>query len=384
MLQRLLQQFAPDRYAVFTDRHSAFAGSSGDGWLPVAHYFRGSRGPTFPFADSAPAARAVAPNSRGVTGGLITGAINRMSGLNATAGLRDLTLSAVRTIETENSEIVLATSSDPIFMIAAAKAARLTDRQLYVHLFDLFAGNRYPLPKRLLASRSEADVLRDARRVFVPNEAMASHYRDRLGIRPIVIPNGTVIPGRPVERSVSTAPTILYTGAIYWAQLDSLRNLAIALRHLPGVRFEVRTNASSYHVMRAGLSKEHLSAGFASQELSRRAQHKADILFLPLAFRTSAPAVIRTALPAKTAEYLVSGTPILVHAPPDAYITRYARAAKWGYVVDTPDPKGLAIAVQKLLGDSELRAALVAAAYQEAVRGHDLEKIAPEYARHFS
>jgi len=384
MLQRLLEQFAPDSYAVITDRVSAFAGSSRDGWLPVPHFFRGTPGPFQPSVNSVNTNPDSTPSRGGTGRDLLGGTLSRLFETNSIAHLRALTAQTVAVIEREQPEIILAPSSDPVFIVAAARAARITNRQLYLHLFDLFAGNRYSAPKRILASRNEGAILRQARYVFVPNEAMALYYRNLLGIVPVVIPNGTGVPSRSAARSVSTVPTILYTGAVYWAQLDSVRNLVTALRQLPGVKFDVKTSASKYHLMRAGLGNEQLAPGFASQDSSMRAQHNADLLFLPLAFKTSAPAVIKTALPAKTAEYMVSGTPILVHAPPDAYISQYAREEGWGYVVDNPDPNQLAAGVRRLLDDGHLRTELVARAYEVGARNHDLRDIVPKYARYFS
>jgi len=363
---------------------SAFAGLQSAAWLPTHHYFLGSELRHSPLEATAAAAAVRPPKGSIDVHDLVARAAQAFDVATITRKLRELTLFAVRTIEAEKAELVLATSGDPIFLVAAAKAAQATGRPLYVHLFDLFAGNQYSLPKRVLASRTERAILRQARYVFVPNNAMATHYQSRLGIVPIVVPNGTNIPTFSAARPASMPATILYTGAIYWAQRDAVRNLATALRRLPGVTFQVKTSASPLTRVRVGLRQQHVSAGFGDQEGALQAQRSADLLFLPLTFRTAGRDVIRTALPAKTAEYLVSGTPILVHAPPDAYISQYARSAKWAYVVDASDPKELIVAVKTLLNDLPLRAALVASAYGEAVRAHDLLKIRAEYATYFA
>jgi glycosyltransferase involved in cell wall biosynthesis len=94
--------------------------------------------------------------------------------------------------------------------------------------------------------------------------------------------------------------------------------------------------------------------------------------------------VVRTALPAKTAEYMVSGTPILVHAPPDAYISKYARDLRWGHVVASLSSAALTAAIRQLLWDAALRESLVEGAYEEARRSHDLRTIIPAYAEHFA
>lgn len=385
MLGQLITQFPPDSYVVLTERLSTFANAPASGWLPAPHYFLGDADRYSATEVPNAVASVSRPRNRRAVAAVLARALRPLSDVfDVTAKVNELSRTAARIVAKEDLEIVLTPSGDPVFIVAAARAARATGRPLYVHLFDLFDRNRYTLPKRILALRNERAVLTEVRHLFVPNEAMSDYYRHRLGVDPIVVPNGTTIPpfeSRPLH---SGEATILYTGAVYWAQRDSLQRLVAALRSVPGVRLEVKTNASMRELTLAGLRADHLRAPFSSQDGALQAQRNADILYLPLAFRTSANDVIRTALPAKVAEYLVSGTPILVHAPPDSYISQYARKSKWGYVVDTPDANALAAALRKLLSDSQLRSSLVSSAYDEARRAHDFSKIGPDYLKYFA
>src|SRR5207302_1913977 len=130
----------------------------------------------------------------------------------------------------------------------------------------------------------EPSALRSAVKIFVPNEARAAHYRDRLGVSTIVVSNGTEIPDPSTPHPPSAAPTILYTGALYWAQRDPLRSLAAALKELPQVKVAVRTSASPRDISRIGLDPERVSAAFGSRAESLLSQRRADILYLPLSF----------------------------------------------------------------------------------------------------
>lgn len=385
VLRELLADFPPDSYAVLTDRLAAFTVLGADEWLPTRHYFLDSEGPLSPLEASAAVAVVPPRATHAHLGDVVTRGLRRASrAVRTIRTVRQVTLRTMQVIEAEDPDLLLATSGDPAFLVAAADAADATGRSLDVHLFDLFARNRYSIPKRILASRAERRILQGARHVFVPNQAMLSYYRDRLGIAPIVVSNGTTIPPFRAARPASTSPTILYTGAVYWAQRDAVLNLTRAIRELPGVNLEVKTSAAPRALVRVGLRLGEGGMRFGNRTDSLEAQRDADLLFLPLAFRTSAPDVIQTAFPAKTAEYLVSGTPILVHAPPDAYISQYARAAQWGYVVDKANPHELANAIRRLLSDNQLRADLVERAYGEAVRSHDMRKIRREYATYFA
>ena len=86
------------------------------------------------------------------------------------------------------------------------------------------------------------------------------------------------------------------------------------------------------------------------------------MLFLPLAFDSPYPAVARTSAPAKMAEYLTARRPILVHAPADSFVSSYFRPHSCGVVVDEVDPIALAQALERVIGDSELRKRVCAAA----------------------
>jgi glycosyltransferase involved in cell wall biosynthesis len=384
MLRHLLSQFAPDSYVVLTDSLSGFAGLPSDGWLPSPHYFHQSerRYSAVEAADTA-SKLATTVGHHDVSGRFAQFLERVAAATFVPAKITKLADEAVRIINHEQCALVLALSGDPVFIVAAARAAGVTSRPLYVHLFDLFAGNRYSLPRRLLASREERSVLKGAEKIFVPNAAMSAHYRDLLHVTTIVVSNGTDIPARLHQHAVSPAPTILYTGAVYWAQREPLRNLVAALNLLPQVKLDVRTSGSQPDIRRIGLHSGEVLGRFSGHSEALEAQRSADILYLPLSFAAAGRNVVRTALPAKTAEYMVSGTPILVHAPPDAYISNYARSAGWGHVVDELSPLVLAAAIKQLLADRPLRQRLVGAAYEEACRSHDLRAIIPAYAKHF-
>ena len=68
----------------------------------------------------------------------------------------------------------------------------------------------------------------------------------------------------------------------------------------------------------------------------------------------------------KFGEYLAAGGPILVHAPPDAFVSEYCRRHDCGLVVDDTDPASLVDALQALAGDDALRARLMTNAQARA------------------
>jgi glycosyltransferase involved in cell wall biosynthesis len=79
------------------------------------------------------------------------------------------------------------------------------------------------------------------------------------------------------------------------------------------------------------------------------------------------------------AEYLVSGVPVLVHAPADSYVSRDAEQYGWGLVVDRPDIQALAEGIRALSTDSALRERVVAKALQVAASRHSEATLAARF-----
>ena len=100
----------------------------------------------------------------------------------------------------------------------------------------------------------------------------------------------------------------------------------------------------------------------------------ADALLLPFSFDDQQQEVVSTSLPSKTAPYLASGVPVLVHAPPYATITRMATSEGWAEVVNEPSIERLADALQRLANDKSLRKRLVENALRIARARYDLTR----------
>ncbi len=105
------------------------------------------------------------------------------------------------------------------------------------------------------------------------------------------------------------------------------------------------------------------------------------MLFLPLAFASGIPEVIRTSAPAKLGEYLASGVPLLVHAPRDSFVTWYVRKHHCGIVSDTPDPATLLSRLEQLLDDPELRRTTTANAVRCAHRDFGADQARASFAQ---
>jgi glycosyltransferase involved in cell wall biosynthesis len=301
-----------------------------------------------------------------------------LSKLNNGAGLTHSVLiradEIVRIVRDNPVDVVIGCSGNPFDLPASCLAARRLNLPFVAYLFDdpVYQWERGIY--RSLARVSEQFWGRRAAALIVPNEVLAADVGKRLrraSIKIVRNPSDVEIDTAALSESrepsdaaagASSVRTLLYTGSVYSAQASAFRNLVQALDTLDG-RFtiDVYTGQNESPMFRDELRSPHLTAyPQASHATSIALQKTADLLFLPLAFDSPIPEVIRSSAPAKLGEYLASGRPILVHAPAGSFVTELIREADAGVVVDTSDPKRLADAMHRIAGDAALRQRIVA------------------------
>jgi glycosyltransferase involved in cell wall biosynthesis len=175
---------------------------------------------------------------------------------------------------------------------------------------------------------------------------------------------------------------IVYTGTIYDAQLDAVQDLLTAIERRDG-------RAATLHVYGGQGEAELLARGLRgslavhpheSADAIAAVQAAADVLFLPLAFRSPYPEVVRTSAPMKLGDYLAAGGPILVHAPAGSFVAEYCRRHDCALVVDRPEPARVAGALEELARDPSLRARLIENARGRARRDFSVDVARDRFA----
>lgn len=359
-------------YSILTSERRAFETGSGTEWLAAKYHFLGEEtAEPSQHPQAEPAARSWTSSLHRLPRPLQPLLRIARDVYEVSFRSRAVDREAIRIIREERPDAVLATSDDGVFLVAAYRAARATDSRLFVLLLDVYAGNNYSIVKRVLARVFERRILRYAKTVFVTNARAQEHYRILYGIDSIVAEHPSPPTATTPAKRAGREPVLLYTGSIYWAQSEAMRDLIDALALLPHVRLRLLTEQSKEDLRRLGLDGPQVEIARCSVSEVRTSQARADVLFLPLGFTKRGMDVIRTAAPGKMAEYLVSGVPILVHAPADSYVSRDARALGWGSVVDGRDAQSLADTIKTLLTDDALRQRLVANAFRIAAARHN-------------
>jgi glycosyltransferase involved in cell wall biosynthesis len=270
------------------------------------------------------------------------------------------------------SGTLVACTGDLLDLPATWLASRRLGLRFVPYLFDDYTFQWTDPAKRALARWLEPRMFRAAAVVIAPNEFLARDVEARDGVACRIVrnavdsdlPHGLDLPWPSSPGEIR----IVYTGAVYHAHFDAFRNLVAAIAKLgrPGVALHLYTTQERAQLESEGIAGPVVFHAHVTSEEVREIQRRADVLFLPLAFRSAIPEVIRTSAPGKTGEYLASGRPVLVHAPADAFVSWYFRQHDCGAVVDEPDPARLAEALRELLDQPETRRRRAANALRRA------------------
>lgn len=289
--------------------------------------------------------------------------------------------------------VVVCTGGNEILDFPAGYlASRLVGARFYAYLLDqYFHMVAHMLGKHFL-QLLEPWLLKGASVVIAPNEFLRDELRRRHHIEPVLIHN-------PCDLSVYDGPLeeeaeldgsaqdhneirIVYTGGVGSLHYDAIRNLLRAIETLDrkNVKLHLYTAQPLYDLDRVGIRGPMVYHEHEPVSAMPSIQRRADILFLPLAFNSAHPEIVRTAAPGKVGEYLAARRPILVHAPADSFIAWYFRLYECGLVVDQDDPALLARALDLLLNDATLRERLSARARERAEVDFSLPKARTQFA----
>ncbi|MBL8836189.1 MAG: glycosyltransferase [Alphaproteobacteria bacterium] len=286
--------------------------------------------------------------------------------------------------------VVIACSGAPYDLAAGCMAARQRGVPFIAYLFDDPVYQWRNPALRFAARLGERYWSRHAAAVIVPNERLRDDVLARRRAAPVVVIRNAADDAAfeaaeaPPVRAPGSPIRIVYTGNVYHAQADSFQRLVAALATLEGrFRLEVFTSQPESELAAWGVSGPHVvRRDYLSAPAVYRAQRAADILFLPLAFRSGIERTILSSAPGKMGEYLASGRPILVHAPPDSFVCDFFRRHRCGHVVDRDRHDLLARALTEIAEDgravidrvgmaaraaAEFRASSVRAVFQAAV-----------------
>lgn len=297
-----------------------------------------------------------------------------------------------RVVRDERCAAVLSCSSgdDLLDVPSGFYASRMAGVPFYVYLFDTYSHMWINPRTRFLGRLLEPLILKRAAGIIVTNESVRELLCERYGVESVVIHNPCDLSA--YEGAASREPggdgavKVVYTGAVYEAHYDALKNLVAAIEALgrPEVKLHLYTAAAHDLLAARGIRGPAVVLhGHQPIFAIPAIQQGADVLFLPFSFDTPYPELIRISSPSKVGEFLAARRPVLVHAPPDSFVSKYFREHDCGLVVDRDDPALLARELGRLLDDAALRDRLAANARERAVADFSLSAASTKFAEVF-
>jgi hypothetical protein len=350
MLQRLLVTFPEGSYVVLaSSKNWPYRRVPDEPSMKAYHCFRNSipdrPAPQWEVDGSGAAARSSRRSVRSLLYGILRIAkVLLLDPITVIVQTTSATVQAQAIARSENVTSVLAVSDSGPCLMAGWVASRKVGIPLDIYMFDLWKENVFPPLQSALACVFQHRVFASARNVFAAGTGMGEYLRATYKLPVTVVAN---ICARQLDcgrgnGTVRDPKVITYAGSVDWPQADALLDLVAAVNGIDGWVLQVYSLQSRAILDRRGISGNHvvLCGPLRENEVQSHLT-AADLLFVPMTFQRRGTHIIETAQPAKSVDYMASGVPVLIHAPPYAFVARYAREWNTALVADQAGPDQL-------------------------------------------
>lgn len=240
-------------------------------------------------------------------------------------------------------------------------------------LFNSYWKNRINKEFRNLLDKSAA--------LMSIGEAMSEEYKIRYGKNFIPFHNPIEInhwlPSSKNQWTIGEKFVILYAGRIGKGIKNSLSEMAVVVNNLyqSGVKvvFEIQSPdiKELENIISANECIKFLNP-IKYSDLPKKFS-SVDLLFLPEDFDQDSVEFLKFSIQTKVAEYMISGTPIVVFADGRTALAKYALKDNWAYVVTENRRSTLTKALNELTASHQLRIQLGTKAKETAIKNEDAE-----------
>lgn len=272
-----------------------------------------------------------------------------------------------------DTQAIVVCTGDIVDIPAGYVVSTICKLPFYAYMFDDYL-YQFTGSERWLAKLVAPFVFKHSKGIIGPNEFVCQAYEERYGAHTRLVRNPCSRAELDQEpKRLSFEPRkrirILYTGDVYLAHYGCFRNLlqAIDLLSEYPIELHIFTTRSPEQLRSEGIESDrtfihpHLPYSEILEE-----QRASDILFLPLAFESPIPEIIRTSAPGKLGEYLASGRPVLAHVPADSFVAYYLEQHQCAMVANRNNPECLKDHILRLINDKDSCQDMVQRARQRA------------------
>jgi len=267
----------------------------------------------------------------------------------------------------EGIDCILATSDAPHahFLTSAYLIAKIAKKRLVLYLLDPVEEFQMGRIQKNMVNMFLPRMMRYSSKVIVMNDVLAEHYNSKFGIKCEVLPHSVDINSNRCDpenakREQSEKIKIIFSGKISKYQEDALLNLINAIKRSPkNIILKIFTPTKPSYLKQLGFDSANVTIKYIDHDDLKGELKKADILFIPLSFINSGSMIVKAAFPVKIMDYLLAQRPILINAPGDSFIVKFAKDNKIAEIVTENDADAVAKAIDDLINNSEKRDTLI-------------------------
>ena len=152
-------------------------------------------------------------------------------------------------------------------------------------------------------------------------------------------------------------PSILYAGRIGLGIDSSLETVAKAIGVLNeelnmSIKFVLQTQDVPLWIKKY---KHVVHSSFVAYSDLPKVFSASDLLLLPYDFSIAGLKYIKYSMPTKAPEYMITGTPVVIFAPEDTALVKYAQKYNWAKVITENKEKKVVEALKELVVNKDLR-----------------------------
>lgn len=216
-------------------------------------------------------------------------------------------------------------------------------------------------------------------------EEMSSEYKNRYNLDFIPFHNPVDLTAwKPFQRKsyeLNETPRILYAGRIGLGIDTSLELIARAIDKVNedlkiSAKFVLQTESKPKWADKFQCV-QHQS--FVPYSELPKVFSGADFLILPYDFSSESIKYIKYSMPTKASEFMISGTPILIFAPEETAIVKYANKYNWAKVVTENNWTKMVDALKTLILHENERKMIAQNAIEVAEKNHDASQITKKF-----
>jgi glycosyltransferase involved in cell wall biosynthesis len=255
------------------------------------------------------------------------------------------------------------------FLLAGYITACWTGARFFPYFHNTYLENRRGLALAF-ARWLQRRVFERAERVLVISGGMLDLYRARYpGTKFSLLPHSfsEKVPAFVPPPSPRSNLNLILMGNINESCRDAAVRISSAVARLPDTKLLLLSGTPRPILGRLGMLHDRVRFATVSRDALLEELKRGDVVVLPHGFDGGlARDEYQTIFPTRTIEYLICGRPILAHAPPNCYLSRFLKRENCALLVDVPDVRAVMEGIERLRADADLRSRLVRNALRTA------------------